>query len=145
MLATARNASGLYQYQAAQLLSKGDEIISEDTVSNWECNRAMPDPEQVAAMERLYDSPGLWDAWMRLQWPSYQERIPRNPDIASSALAVINAGYQMGDVSALTEALGRDLMDGKVDDKALAAKYVQEAEEAAAALLSAAAKLKKGG
>ena len=135
---------GLYQYQAAQLLSKG-ELISEDTISNWECNRALPDPEQVAAMERLYESPGLWDRWMRMQWPSYRERIPENPDIASAGLAVINAGYQMGDVTALTEALGRDLMDGKVDDKTLAGRYIKEAEEAVSALNTAISKIKKGG
>lgn len=144
VLAAARNAAGLYQYQAAQLLSK-HEIISEDTISNWECNRAMPDPEQVAAMESLYQSDGLWDSWMRLQWPSYRQRVPENPDVASAGLAVINAGYQMGDVVALTEALGRDLMDGRVDDEALKASYIAEAEEAAAALHAAIAKLKKGG
>lgn len=135
---------GLYQYQAAQLLSK-DELISEDTISNWECNRALPDPEQVAAMERLYESPDLWDRWMRMQWPSYRERIPENPDIASAGLAVINAGYQMDDVTALTEVLGRDLMDGKIDDQALKERYIREAEEAAAALNAAVAKLRKGG
>ena len=144
MLATARNAVGLYQYQAAQLLSK-DEIISEDAISNWECNRSMPDPEQVAAMEHLYESPGLWDRWMRMQWPSYRERIPENPDIASAGLAVINAGYQISDVTNLTEALGRDLMDGKVDDQALKERYIAEAEEAASALNAAVAKLRKGG
>lgn len=135
---------GLYQYQAAQLLSR-DETISEDTISNWECNRALPDPEQVAAMERLYERPGLWDEWMRLQWPSYRERIPQNPEIANAGLAVINAGYQMGDVTALTDALGRDLMDGKVDDSELAERYIKEAEEAAAALNAAIARLRKGG
>lgn len=134
----------MYQYQAAQLLSRDGEIISEDTISNWECNRAMPDPEQVAAMERLYESEGLWDAFMRLQWPSYRERIPENPEITSAGLAVINAGYQMGDVSALTEALGRDLMDGKIDNEPLKNRYIKEAEEAAAALNAAVAKLKKG-
>ena len=142
MLATARNAVGLYQYQAAQLLSK-DEIISEDTISNWECNRAMPDPEQVDAMERLYESPGLWDSWMRLQWPSFRKHIPENPDVSSAGMAVINAGYQMGDVAALTEALGRDLMDGKVDDQDLKERYIAEAEEAASALNAAIAKLRR--
>ena len=143
VLATARNAVGLYQYQAAQLLSK-DEIISEDTISNWECNRAMPDPEQVSAMERVYECEGLWDSWMRLQWPSYRAHIPENPDVSSAGLAVINAGYQISDVAALTEALGRDLMDGRVDDAELKARYIAEAEEAAAALQAAISKLRKG-
>lgn len=96
-------------------------------------------------MERLYEAPGLWDAFMRLQWPSFRDRIPENPEIASTGLAVINAGYQMSDVNALTEALGRDLMDGKVDDKPLAKKWVKEAKEAIAALSAAVVKLEKGG
>lgn len=132
---------GLYQYQVAQLWSKDDEI-SEDTISNWECNRALPDPEQVAALEHLYENPGLWDAWMRMQWPSYRERIPENPEMSSAGLAVVNAGYQMHDVTALTESLVRDLMDGKVDDKQLPTCYIKEAEEAVAALLAAIAKLR---
>lgn len=145
VLAAARNAVGLYQYQAAQLLSKGDDIISEDTISNWECNRAMPDPEQVAAMEKLYEAQGLWDEWMRMQWPSYRERIPENLSIASAGMAVINAGYQMRDVNELTDALVRDLLDGHLDDVAAAAQYTKEAEEAEAALMTAVAKLKQGG
>lgn len=119
------------------------DIVSADTVSNWECNRAMPDPEQVSRMERLYESPGLWDAFMRQQWPSYQERIPENPQIADACMAVINAGFQMGDVTAITEALSRCLMD-RNKDTGLAKRYIKEAEEAAGALLSAAAKLKGG-
>lgn len=103
----------------------------------------MPDPEQVAVLETLYASPGLWDAWMRLQWPSYNERIPERPAIANACVAVINAGYQMGDVTALTEKLGRCLV-GKKMDHALAEAYVREAEEAAAALLSAASRVKEG-
>ncbi len=128
----------------AQLISTDTEIISADTISNWECNRAMPDPEQVAEMERLYESTGLWDAWMRLQWPSYRERIPESPEMATACMAVINAGYQMSDVTALTDALSRCLISRNRDPE-LAARYVKEAEEAAAALLSASSKLKKGG
>lgn len=128
----------------AQLISTDSDIVSQDTVSNWECNRAMPDPEQVAQMETLYESTGLWDTWMRLQWPSYSERIPENPHIDNACMAVINAGYQMGDVTALTDSLSRCLLSRNLDPE-LAARYVTEAKEAAAALLSAAAKLKKGG
>lgn len=143
MLANARNAAGFKQYQVAQQISTEKDIISEDTISNWECNRAMPDPEQVAALEALYSATGLWDAWMRLQWPSYNERIPESPELANACMAVINANYQMGDVQKLTEALSRCLLSrGK--DNALAASYVREAEEAAAALLAAAAKVKGG-
>lgn len=143
MLASARLAAGLKQYQVAQLISTEADVVSADTISNWECNRAMPDPEQVAAMERLYEASGLWDAWMRLQWPSYGERIPENPEMANACMAVINAGYQMSDVTALTDALSRCLIS-RNHDPALADRYVQEAEEAAAALLTAVSQVKGG-
>lgn len=124
---------------------KMDEVITEDTISNWECNRSLPNPEQVAALEKLYESPGLWDAWMRLQWPSYRERIPEKPEVESAAMAVVNAGWEMQDVNALTEILGRDLMDGRIDDPKLAQKYISKARGVIAALSGAIEKLEKGG
>ena len=51
----------------------------------------------------------------------------------------------MQDVNALTEILGRDLMDGKIDDQKLAQKYISKAKETVAALNGAIAKLEKGG
>lgn len=133
----------MYQYQAAQLLSTEQDIVSADTVSNWECNRAMPDPEQVAAMERLYDAPGLWESFMRLQWPSFRERIPENMSVSCAGMAVINAGYQMADVAALTDDLARDLMDGAIQKPDLARKYLEQSGQALAALKTANAALQK--
>lgn len=144
MLANARYATGLKQYQVAQLISTDEETLTADTISNWECNRAMPDPEQVAALDRLYEAPGLWDAWMRLQWPSYRERIPENPQTANACMAVINAQYQMGDVQQLTDAFIRCLIARK-KDPSLAGDWLKEAGEAAAALFSAIDQVKKGG
>ena len=139
---TARNAAGLYQYQAAQLVSsKNGEMISEDTVGHWENNRVLPDPEQVALLEEIYEQPGLWDAWMRQQYPSYRARVPKDGRIADTGMAVVNASYQMGDVQGLTEDLARDLADGRLDDRNGAERYIREAREAAAAILAAIDKL----
>ena len=53
--------------------------------------------------------------------------------MANACMAVINAGYQAADVKPLTDALARDLMDGKCDDKELKVKYLKEAKESVAA------------
>lgn len=96
-------------------------------------------------MERLYECPDLWDSWMRLQWPSFRERIPAKPNVESIGMAVVNAGCQISDVLALTEAFVRDLIDGYVDDKALKAKYLSKSVEAYAALYAVISKLRNGG
>ncbi len=144
VLKDARKTSGLCQYQVAQLLSykTKEDTISDDTISNWECNRAMPDPEQVAILEEVYGQPGLWDAWMRQQYPSYHKRVPIDGHISDTGMAVVNASYQMDDVQDLTEDLARDLADGRLDDLNGAERYIREAREAAAAILAACDKLK---
>lgn len=139
MLKDARKKSGLCQYQVAQLLSykTKEDTISEDTISNWECNRAMPDPEQVSMLESIYEIPGLWDDWMRQQYPSYRKRIPKRAQISDPALAVVQAGYEMQDVTRLTEPMSRDLMDGRLDDPHLASQYIEQVDQALSALTAA--------
>ena len=147
MLANARISAGLKQYQVAQLISTDAETISADTVSNWECNRAMPDPNQVDRLESLYGCPGLWDSWMRLQWSSYEERIPETPQIINGILAsVVNAKHQILNIIPMLESAERDSVDGVMDDKVQAAKTSAEAREVASALMTMAERLvKKGG
>lgn len=146
MLKDARKKSGLCQYQVAQLLSykTKEDTISEDTISNWECNRALPDIEQVSTLEDIYEEPGLWDEWMRQQYPSYRKRIPKMSKIDNPALAVVQAGYEMQDVARLTEPVGRDLIDGRLDNEALQAKYIEQVKQALSSL-SAAVTLLEGG
>lgn len=147
VLANARNAAGLKQYQVGQMMSTAADTISADTVSNWECNRAMPDPEQVAEMELLYESPGLWDAFMRQQWPSFRERIPESPQIINGILAsVVNARHQITNILPMLEGAEVDSVDGVLDNKAHAAKTADEARQVAAALLTMADRIEgKGG
>lgn len=143
VLQSARNAAGLYQYQVAQLIGfRTNEAISEDTIGHWENNRVLPDPEQVSILEEVYRRPGLWDAWMRQQYPSYHKRVPIDGHISDTGMSVVNASYQMDDVQDLTEDLARDLADGRLDDLSGAERYIREAREAAAAILAACDKLK---
>jgi transcriptional regulator with XRE-family HTH domain len=139
-LASARKAAGLFQFQVGHLLH-----VSEDVVSNWENNDSTPTPDQVDELEKLYKAPGLWHRWMRSHYKSYRDRYAENPAGLNAALAVVNAGYQAADMKSLTDALVRDLMDGKCDDLELKAKYLKEAKENVAAHNAAIAMLESEG
>ena len=87
-LQTAREAAGLYQYQVAHLMH-----VSEDVISRWERGETKPDPDQVDALEKLYNAPGLWYGWMRFQYKSFRDRYPDAPGNAALALSMVNAQY----------------------------------------------------
>ena len=139
-LASARDSAGMYQFQVAHLIH-----VSEDVVSNWERDVSIPTPDQVDELEKLYKAPGLWHRWMRSHYKSYRDRYAENPAGLNAALAVVNAGYQAADMKSLTDALVRDLMDGKCDDLELKAKYLKEAKENVAAHNAAIAMLESEG
>lgn len=139
-LAAARESAGMYQFQVGHLLH-----VSEDVIGNWERDKSIPTPDQVDELEKLYKTPGLWHRWMRTHYQSYRNRYPENPAGMNAALAVVNAGYQAADVKPLTEALARDLMDGRCDDPALKARYLKEAKESVAAYNAAIAMLESEG
>ena len=139
-LAAARETAGLFQFQVGHLLH-----VSEDVISNWERDISLPTPDQVDELEKLYKAPTLWHRWMRSHYKSYRNRYAENPAGMNAALAVVNAGYQAADVKPLTDALARDLMDGKCDDKELKAKYLKEAKESVAAYNAAIAMLESEG
>lgn len=119
--------------------------VSKATVQRWEYGESLPESSDVARIGHIVGDNSLWPRWMCETDEEYARRHPYTDSPNHAAMAVINAGYQISDVSALTAALGRDLMDGKADDEGLKARYIKEAEEAAAALNAAVAKLKKGG
>ena len=139
-LAAARKAAEMYQFQVGHLMH-----VSEDVIGNWERDENQPSPDQVDELERLYKAPGLWHRWMRTHYKSYRDRYPENPAGLNAALAVVNAGYQAADVKPLTDALVRDLMDGKCDDQDLKARYLKEARESVAAYNAAIATLESEG
>lgn len=140
ILREAREAAGLSRDQ----LSMRMECVSVGTIKRWEYGETKPESPDVARMGELFGDETLWPRWMCATDDEYARRHPYCASQNNVALDVINAGYQMADVHALTDALARDLLDGKVDDKATAERYIKEAEEAAAALLAAAGKLKGG-
>ena len=128
-LKTAREAAGLYQHQVAYLMH-----VSEDVVGRWERNETQPTPDQVDELEELYKAPGLWYGWMRYHYKSFRTRYPENPENAALALAMVNAKYELADLTAQQEAAIRDALDGKIDDERGFAAYLREAKDAHAAL-----------
>ena len=138
-LQTAREAAGLYQYQVAHLMH-----VSEDVISRWERGETQPDPDQVDALEKLYNTPGLWYGWMRWRYKSFRDRYPDNDDNAALALSMVNAGCQIGDVTRLQDAVIRDALDGKIDNTRGFADYIKQAKEAHAALGEMIARAEKG-
>lgn len=141
ILREAREKAGLSRVQLAMRM----ECVSEGTIKRWEYGESRPDSSDVARIGELLGDHTLWPRWMCATDEEYARRHPYSATQNNAALDVINAGYQMEDVHALTDSIVRDLMDGKLDDKAAAARYIREAEEAAAALLAAANQLKQGG
>lgn len=133
-LQAARKAAGFYQFQVAQLISTESRTVTEDTVSKWERGETLPTPDQVDELEKLYRAPGLWYGWMRFQYKSFRDRYPDNDENAALALAMVNAGCQIGDVARLQDAAIRDALDGKIDNERGFAEYLKQAKEAHAAL-----------
>lgn len=141
ILREAREKANLTREQLAVRM----ECVSHGTIKRWEYGESRPESCDVARIGQIIGDSSLWPRWMCAVDEEYAHRHPYREEPNQAVVAVINASYQMADVTALTEALGRDLMDGKVDDKALAGRYIKEAEEAVSALNAAISKIKKGG
>lgn len=139
-LRAAREAAGLYQYQAAHLMH-----VSEDTMGRWERGEVIPTPDEVDKMERLYKAPGLWYGWMRYQYRSFRDRYPEDPGTAALALSMVNAKYELADLMAKQDAAIRDALDGKIDDRRGFEAYRQDARDAHTALGLMLAKAEQGG
>ena len=128
-LASARKSAGLYQHQVARLMH-----VSVDVISDWETGKTLPHPDQVDALEKIYNAPGLWYGWMRYNVKSFRDRYPENPENAALALSMVNAKYQVADLLERQEQVIRDALDGKIDDERAFAEYIKEAREAHAAI-----------
>lgn len=128
-LRSARIAAGYYRYQAAALLG-----VSEDTLGRWERGEQMANDESVDQMEAIYNAPGLWYGWMRWAHASFRKRYPPIPNAESLAEALMEAKYQMEDLSPLHELVIRDSLDGKIDNREQGNKHLREMKEAHAAL-----------
>lgn len=127
------------QWQAAQAVG-----VSESTIARWESGEAVPDPEDVDALERTYKAAGLWHRWMRSHYDSYRRRYPEDTANRELPLALVNVRHQMADVVALQDAAERDAMDGRIDDPQMAARYKKELRELQAAAGEALERLEGG-
>lgn len=139
-LKAAREAAGMYQYQAAHLMH-----VSEDTLSRWERGEAQPTPDEVDKLEQIYKAPGLWYGWMRYHYKSFRDRYPENAENAALALSMMTAKYEMDDLLKRQETAIRDALDGKIEDAAAFRAYIQQAKEAHAAIGLMLAKAEQGG
>ncbi len=128
-LKEARKAAGLHQHQVATILN-----YSADVIGAWESGQTRPDPDIVDKLEKLYKRPGLWHRFMRHYYDSYRDRYPESPQNTALAVSMMDAKYQLSDVPERLEKAIRDVLDGKIDDKAGFADCIKEAKEAHAAL-----------
>lgn len=128
-LASAREAAGLYQWQVANLLG-----VSEYTVGRWERGEVVPTPDEVDKLERLYKAPGLWYGHMRYQYKSFRDRYPEEEGGEALALSMVQAMYQMADVTRRQDDAIRDAIDGEIHNERGFAAYIEEAKKLHAAL-----------
>lgn len=120
--------------------------VSEDVISRWERGETFPTPDQVDSLEKLYHAPGLWYGWMRYHFKSFRDRYPENPDNTALALSMVNAKYELADLTEKQDSAIRDALDGRIDDEKAFAAYIKEAKDAHAAigLMLAKAECKEG-
>ena len=128
-LATAREAAGLYQWQVASLLG-----VSEYTVGRWERGEVAPTPDEVDKLESLYKAPGLWYGHMRYQYKSFRDRYPEEEGGEALALSMVQAMYQMADVTRRQADAIRDALDGAIHNDRGFAAYIAEDKKLHAAL-----------
>ena len=119
--------------------------VSDDTVSRWERGEAIPTPDQVDQMERLYKTPGLWYGHMRYQYKSFRDRYPEEESGAALAMSMVQAMYKMADVARQQEDAIRDALDGRIDNPQGFAAYTETAKRLHAALSTMLAQAERKG
>lgn len=133
-LKSARIAAGLHQFQVAHLIQERFPKVTEDTISRWERGEAQPTPDHVDELEKLYKAPGLWYGWMRYHYKSFRDRYPENPGSTALAMAMVNAKYELADLTERQEAAIRDALDGRIDNEKAFSAYIKEAKDVHTAL-----------
>ena len=115
--------------------------VSEETLKRWEYGDQMPEPDDVGAIERALGERSMWHQWMMSHYDSYRERYSQAPAYGLTS-AVIRTRYELNDVMTLQERVERDAVDGRLDDPALKAEYIQQLKEAQAAIIKTLEELK---
>lgn len=130
-LRKARENANLPRWKASQELG-----VSEDTLKRWEdpTEKAVPTSADVNRMERVYDAPGLWYAWMYSNDEGFRDHFPAVQMDFGQAMAIVNLRHQVADVLALQDAMERDAMDGHIDDIKTKDRYLSELDDVQAAI-----------
>lgn len=135
-LRRARESHKMPRWQLAQEIG-----VSEETLKRWEYGDQMPEPDDVGAIERALGERSIWHQWMMSHYDSYRERYSQAPAYGLTS-AVIRTRYELNDVMTLQERVERDAVDGRLDDPALKAEYIQQLKEAQAAIIQTLEELK---
>ena len=109
-----------------------------EAVGIWRSNAGTDD---VGAIERALGERSMWHQWMMSHYDSYRERYSQAPAYGLTS-AVIRTRYELSDVMTLQERVERDAVDGRLDDPALKAEYIQQLKEAQAAIIQTLEELK---
>ena len=141
ILREAREKANLSREQLAMRM----ECISHGTLKRWEYGESRPDSCDVARMGELLGDNTLWPRWMCAVDDEYAKRHPYQANDLPAAMAVAKVGFEAEDVQGLVNLIVRDLVDGRQDDKALAARFGRELDELISAAEEAKQKLAKGG
>lgn len=140
ILREARETANLSREQ----LSMRMECISVGTIKRWEYGESKPDSADVARMGEILNDSTLWPRWMCAVDDEYARRHPYSASDMPAAMAFVRVGYEMADVQKRLDEITRDALDGKIDNKTLAAQMVKELLEMEAASQEARRHLKEG-
>lgn len=127
-LRKAREARNLSRWKLGELLG-----VSESTVERWETGETKPTPEDVDRLGEALSDPLMWHKWMLSNCESYRKRYIGCEDLALLGSVVRNR-YALNGVTEMQDAIERDVMDGRLDNKALGDRYAQAIRAAIAAL-----------
>lgn len=117
--------------------------VSRETIHRWESGKNQPTPDDVDRIGEVVKDRTLWHRWMLESEPSYAKRYT-GAECLMLPISVMRVRHALADVLEYQEAMERDAMDGKLDDKQLTAAY-GDCLRAAIAKLSDAAQHMTGG
>ena len=119
-LRKAREAKGLPRWKLGEMVG-----VSESTIERWESGETVPTPEDIDNIGEALNEPAIWHKWMLSHYDSYRRRYIGCTDLALP-VSVMRNRYTMADVAQLQEAVERDVMDGRLDDRQLGDQYAEK-------------------
>ena len=128
IIAELRLKKGMSQDELAEKV-----FVTRQAVSRWETGETKPTPEDVDRLGEALSDPLMWHKWMLSNCESYRKRYIGCEDLALLGSVVRNR-YALNGVTEMQDAIERDVMDGRLDDKALGDRYAQAIRAAIAAL-----------